>query len=388
MRAALAAVLLSSLGAWAFGCAGAEPPREPDAVAIAGPGPGEAADKGPLYAKERLVFQSFDGDELPRNGDGGFPSHVAYNPARKEGGKATFSIEKTDAVAGKSLRISVIEGSLYIQFNPYNYANNPGYPRGPRAFARQYAQQAGAWKFDTYNRVRLWIKAPTNAPPHRTNGSQNADVGTFVKSVAKADANSDETGGGHYYHLINLPALGEWTQVVLNAHPDHARGNSGSVDPGFLPHPTKEDKYNYFDTLTRFYISYPNEAPKSYPADFLLDEIEFFREPRPENNAGISAVTATYRPSDNRLVLTWNRGKGDPGKHEVRYAFADIHKSGWKAAKEAPNGIVTPPGEVGYNNMVYDTTELPVGTERYLFVAIKPQASEQFTQIVVPIRMK
>src|SRR5262249_48086999 len=151
---------------------------------------------------------------------------------------------------------------------------------------------------------------------------------------------------------------------------DHARGTGGGVDPGVLQHPTGEERYNYFDALTRFYIQYPYVAPKSYPAEFLLDEIEFYKEPRPENDAQVHSLTATYRPTDNRLVLTWNRKTAEGQiKHEVRYAFADIHAIGWKAAKPAPKGTITPPTDGGYNNMVYDTTMLPLGTRSVVYIA-------------------
>ena len=71
------------------------------------------------------------------------------------------------------------------------------------------------------NRMRFWIKLPTSATQHRTDGRANLNVGTYVKRVQDPDSRSDETGGDHYYHMINVPALGRWTQVILNMHPDH-----------------------------------------------------------------------------------------------------------------------------------------------------------------------
>jgi len=237
--------------------------------------------------------------------------------------------------------------------------------------------------------MRFWMKAPANGPQHMTTGQCNIEFGTYIRRVKDTDWHSDETGGGHYYHLLNIPALGEWTQVVVNMHPDHRRGDPGHVDPGVLTHPTKEDEYNYFDTLTRFYIQYPYVAPKKYPADFLLDEMEFFKEPARENDEQVYSLTATYRASDNRLVLTWNREKaGDKVKHEVRYAFSDIHALGWGAAKRAPQGILTPPGDGAYNNMVYDTTSLPLSRQSVVYIAIKPLNSQRFSQIIVPLIRK
>ncbi len=353
-------------------------------------GPEGKSGVSPVYAKERLVLLSFDNPTPPQNGDGeGYPHNGSYNPQRKEGGKATCSIEDTDAIAGSSLRIQLTEGKLYLQFNPYNYTGKPSYPPGPRAFARQYAPNAADWKFNTYNRMRFWIKVPTNGSGHRTNGSHNVEFGTYVKRVTNPDRYSDEAGGTHYYHQLNLPALGEWTQVILNMHPDHRRGSGGNVDPGVLAHPTGEDQYNYFDSLTRFYLQYPYVAPKKYPASFLLDEMEFYQEPAQENDAQVYSLTATYRGIRNRLLVTWNRKIAEGNiKHEVRYAFADIHTIGWKAAKPAPLGLITPPADGGYNNMVYDTTQLPLAKRAAVYIAIKPQNSNRFSQIVVPLFRK
>lgn len=330
-----------------------------------------------------MVLLNFDDTNTPCNGDGdGYPNNYKSN---KEGGTATLSIEPSDAIFGHSLRMHLTEGKLYAQFNPYNYVGNGSYPPGPRAFARQYAKRAADWKFNTYDRMRFWIKVPVNGPIHATNGTNPVEFGTYVKHVKNPDHYSDETGGAHYYHQLNWPAVGEWTQVILNMHPDHIRGTSGGVDPGILPHPTKEG-FNYFDALARFYIRYPYVSPKSYPADFLLDEIEFFRQPNQENDSQVYSLSATYRQADNRLIVTWNRNMTENHiKHEVRYTFSDIHENGWKTARKAPNGIITPAGDGGYNGMVYDTTTLPLTGHAMIYLAIKPENSDLFTQIVVPL---
>src|SRR5262249_46369884 len=210
-------------------------------------------------------------------------------------------------------------------------------------------------------------------------GRANTEIGTYVRKASSKNFYSDEDGGNHYYHFLNLPALAEWTQVVLNMHPDHRRSDPGSADPGVLPHPTGEEKFNYFDTLTRFYIDY-KAAPKSHPADFLLDEFEFFQQPHEENDKRAYSLTATYRASDNRLVLTWSRDKAsDKTRHEVRYAFFDIHTKGWKAATPAPGGIIKPLGDGPYNNMVYDSKEVPLSDHAFVYLAVKPTDSSSFS---------
>src|SRR5262249_3983834 len=146
------------------------------------------------------------GDEYPQFRD---------DPGRREGGKFTASIQDAGAVAGKCLRLELTEGALYAQFNPSD--------RGTRGFARDYVVGPADWKFNTYNRLQFWIQAPPSAPPHKTTGQGNIELGTYLKRVENADIYSDETGGGHFYHLLNIPAAGRWTQVVINMHPHHIR---------------------------------------------------------------------------------------------------------------------------------------------------------------------
>jgi hypothetical protein len=319
-----------------------------------------------------IVLQSFNGSKIPRNKGGDtYPSQ--YGGV----GKGTVSLNKKDSVKGNSLQIHLTSGRFYPQFNPY----------GPvlRGFAREYVSRRKPWKFNHYNRLRFWIKVPSTATPHLLTGQGNIEFGTYVKRVGSPDNYSDETGGGHFYHILNVPAVGQWTQVVLNMHPSHQRGSPGGMEHGNMPHPTKEDKYNYFDALTRFYMEALG-APSSYPAKYLVDEFEFYRESYPENDNQIYSITGTYVPTKKRLIITWCRNKDENKiKHEVRYAFANIHALGWKKAKAAPDGIITPPGDQGYNGMVYDKAQFPVSGKSLVYVAIKPQNSEDFSQIAIPL---
>jgi hypothetical protein len=84
--------------------------------------------------------------------------------------------------------------------------------------------------------------------------------------------------------------------------------------------------------------------------------------------------------------VTWNRAKDENDiKHEVRYAFSDIHQIDWNAAKPALRGIITPPGWQGYNGMVYDTTALPLAGRSVVYIAIKPKNSRLFSPIAIPL---
>ena len=332
-------------------------------------------------ATPRITLLDFEegGPAVNQAGDGYPTFYDGRSGSRGEGGLFTTEIDPSDAFRGRSLRLRLTEGAFYAQFNPYDREGN-------RGFAREYTRTPAGWKFNTYNRMRLWIKLPEGATPHRLDGRSNLNVGTYVKRVAGADPRSDESGGNHYYHNINVPALGAWTQVVLNMHPDHRRGNDGNIDLGELPHPTGEQGFNYFDTLTRFYIQ-DEAAPAKHPADYRLDEIEFYQETAQENDEQVYSLTETYLPTSNRLIISWRRNKKE-GKvrHEIRYAFQDLHHIGWSAAVSAPGGLITPPGTGGYNGMVYDTTLLPLQGQKLLYLGIKPEGSQLFSQIAVPLR--
>lgn len=327
-----------------------------------------------LEANVVMKFLDFAAPVPPVNKAGaGYPNQYAPE------GTANVSLDESNAVSGRSIRFEVVKGVLYAQFNAHN-------PDGTRGFAREYVSQPEKWRFNTYNRLSFWLKSPTNAVPLKENGQGNMDVGTYVKKVKEADARSDETGGGHWYHLLNIAPTGTWTKVVVNMHPHHIRGASGGQEHGDQPHPTGEQEYNYFDTLTRFYISAQHGSPSSYPAVFRFDEFEFYREPHPENDEQVYSIAATYVAAENRLILTWSRRKDENTvKHEVRYAFSNIHEIGWDKATRAPSGIVTPPGFQGYNGMVYATTALPLTGKAKVYLAIKPENSAVFSQIALPL---
>ena len=170
-------------------------------------------------------------------------------------------------------------------------------------------------------------------------------------------------------------------------YPDHERGVTG--DPGEQSYPTVDggdpaNTYNFFDTLTSFYIAGEGDNPVNYPAEYRVDDIQFFKEPYLENDAQVHSLTATFVPTGNRVVVTWNTGWGDSGIHEVRYAFSDIHQLGWNAATPAPDGSI-PLNSSGYAGRVYDTTALPLSGHSMVYIAIKPQNSNLFSQIAVPL---
>src|SRR5262249_32525608 len=68
----------------------------------------------------RMVLLDFDGTSVPTNKEGrNYPTYYHDPTGRKEGGKFEASIFKDDAISGSSLKLHLVEGALYAQFNPY-----------------------------------------------------------------------------------------------------------------------------------------------------------------------------------------------------------------------------------------------------------------------------
>ncbi len=327
----------------------------------------------------QLTFQNFDGPTPPKNLEGdGYP--YAYEGGT-EGGPLSISIDTSKKVAGSgSLKLTLLSGfQFYPQWNPWD-----GFSR---TFARAYSQSS-PWKFNTYNRLRMWFFVPANTPAYEgTDGTHNYYLGTYVKRVTNPDSNSDEAGGGHFYHNFNI-LRGQWSMCTFNSHPGHERGESGGVDTGNVPYPTSGDPantYNYFDALTRFYIQ-ETSSGGPFPRDYWIDELLFYQEQRPENDTQIYSICVSVTAASNRIFLTWNRLKDQNDvKHEVRYAFSDIHSLGWNNATPAPGGTVAPPGWQGNNNMVYDTTAINLTGQSTIYLAVKPQNSSVFSQVAFPL---
>jgi RNA polymerase sigma factor (sigma-70 family) len=324
---------------------------------------------------DRAVLVNFDGPTLPMNLAGNpYPNnHVEGGP--EDGGPARLSLNADQAVAGNCLMVELLSGRLKMQFEADNGKHH--------TFAREQAADPSRWQFNTYNRMRFWIKTPAVSPPHKTNGDANMNVGTYARRVRNANIYS-LSDAGTFRHSINVPALGAWTQVVLNAHPHVSQGTL-STDP---LHPTGEPDFNYFDAMTRFYIE-AMQQPARHPAVYHFDEIEFFREPNAENDAQVYSITATHIAAQNRLIVTWHRPTEEESiRYELRYAFRSIHEIGWDKAEPAPDGKIAPPGTQTRTGQVYDTTALPLAGQSFVYIAIKPESAKLFSQIAVPLKLR
>ena len=286
----------------------------------------------------------------------------------------------------KSLRVTVQfngetgdpnSGNIYMQFRPVQC-------NGHTVNMWEFVEDT--YTFDYYNRMRIWIKIAegvTKLP----DGKKNTAIGTYVRKQ-DADPLDQEDGGGHYYHEFNLQYTGEWHQLLWDFHPHARRGDSGGLDRGVLEYPTTTGAgWNAFDALNRWYIDINWRPPDPYPGVYYIDHIELFHDPNPENVLQIYSLHGTFVPSTNMLYVGWSRYKPEGTiDHEVRYAFSSVHSLGWANATPAPNGIVSPLGQGGYNGMEYETNLINVGTNDIIFVAIKPENSSDIREIRIPLK--
>ncbi len=153
----------------------------------------------------------------------------------------TASIDNQNGLTGEnSLKVNVTGGNIYLQFYPKNgtWLNTKNFVEG--------------WSNDRYNKLRFWVKLPSGIRKPG-GGRKNVTVGTYVRATW-GDKNNAEDGGGHFYHNYEMESTGEWQQIIVDMHPDHRRGASGSAEHYYIPYRTGEAGYNYFDTMTRFYI--------------------------------------------------------------------------------------------------------------------------------------
>jgi hypothetical protein len=335
-----------------------------------------------LYSTVTLSNQSVILDDFEQqnirviNSKANYPQSILWSqydhPENSQLGYESLSSEEA-YTGNKSLKVTVQNGHVYFHFYPYTNGWD---------FMHQHTLTK-PWKFNTYNRLKFWVKLPPGI--NRVGGGkQNTTFGTYYR---KSDGNvqSAESGGNHPYHFYDLESTDEWHQIIVDTHPNHIRGVTGSREHGNRSHPTKEENFNYFDSITRFYFDMDGNAPNR-PADFYFDDFELYTANPNENIEQVYSLHGVYNKKSNQIIVGWMRDKNQNAiKHEVRYAFSDIYDSGWDLALKAPAGIITPSGWGGHNGMNYRTNKILLQDHNVLYLAIKPENSDKFRQIEIPL---
>jgi hypothetical protein len=299
-------------------------------------------------------------------------------------GTGTVSISTFDKFQGlHSLNVfqAACATASCWQLQYYTYTEGiPGF-NDDWHFIREFVQNPSQYQVNKVNRLRFWIKLPLGISGP-TDGSHNFEFGTFIRCPT---CSGHEDNNNHWYHAMSMSSSGAWHQVIIDTHPNHQRGGPGDYEWGDQTYVEGMVGYNYFDLMTNFYLD--NGYAPVPTGNFYLDSFELYQETNDENTDQIYALNGGYGASNNTLSIGWNRNKNeDTVNHEVRYSFSDVFASGWGAATPAPNGVVTPPGTGGYNSMNYSTNQIDVSGRSAIYIAIKPQNSSRFRQIVIPIQ--
>ena len=308
-----------------------------------------------------------------------------------DGCTGTTSITTSEQHDGTHALDSYFQSGDDWQAHFYTYTENlPGWPNGWNLVSKlannpsmNPAGGTPAWELNKVNRLRFWIKFdnPSFAPSSNPN-SHNLEFGTFIRCPTCTGQESDNN---HWYHFLNLGYTGGvWQQVIIDTHPDHIRSANGNQEWPDQIH-LYGPGYTYFDLMTRFYIDVPYGA-LPVGTHVYLDGFEFYQETNNENVDQIRSLTAAYVPATNEIRVSW-RGRKDQDtiQHEVRYSFSDIFASGWAGATPAPNGMVGPACCGGDNGMVYQTNAINLSAGSVIYLAIKPQNSDLFRQIAIPV---
>src|SRR4029077_6593481 len=127
--------------------------------------------------------------------------------------------------------------------------------------------------------------------------------------------------------------------------PSHLRNHSpdegGNTEWGLRRYITGEAGYNYFDSMTRFYLDMAYGPLATLPGSLYIDRVTYENVVADANIEDVYGMTGYYDPSGTKTYVSWQRRNNyDATSHEVRYAWSDIHVSGWNAATPAPDGTV------------------------------------------------
>jgi len=171
------------------------------------------ADPNGSTTETRLLWNQYEGD--PTEGP---------DPGSEE-------ISNTESIDGnQSLKINVSSGNIYAQF--YSHINSTTWD-----WLRSFITE-GSWEFNTYNRLRFWVKLPPGISK-AGDGQSNTHFATYYRK-STGDTSSAESGGNHFYHYYDIESTGQWHQIIVDWHPNHIRGRNGGTDWGQREHPPEK----------------------------------------------------------------------------------------------------------------------------------------------------
>lgn len=318
-----------------------------------------------------------DGDNAKVRRDAGDLSITDINPI--EGSRSiafTAATDPNDNIGDNApVDYTPIPSAPYLQF--YTHSDQR-WQYIHEVIQNNYGDE---WKFNFYNRLVFYVKTPEETV---VDGNMNLSVGTYYASIINGPPTSGDAevgGGNHGYHRYKI-SNGVTTKVIVDFNPTHIRGAGGGQEQPYMEYPILSDagKYNYWDMLTRLYFA--GARGSEFGLEYQFDNFYFYRENRKEENHEVYSLAASYKPSLGETYLSFNVNKErveEDAFYEVRYAFTDIHELGFD---NAPLWMVT--GDQGYqgeNIVGISTTDIDVGSNSILYLAVKKVGDTLFRQI-------
>lgn len=265
------------------------------------------------------------------------------------------------------------------------------------------------WIFNYYDRMRFWVKVSPSVEFPPLASSQQLDIGTYTRA-GWGDDGDQEDGGWHYYHKFCFGYTGEWHQVIVDMAPQAVRSKKYYGPPGIgsgtfnspaengnwsgLNWESLTQNVNYFDRLTSFYIDYGRREndDTNQPHYMKIGQMEFYKEPYDEASPEvIASLNGVYVPGSNRLYVAWKgnliESPMDTTDHQVVYSFSNIHVNGWGSGTSIgySNGSTADITNGGYRDMRIDRTDITMGANDIIYVAIRKKGTTPFRQIAIPL---
>ena len=345
--------------------------------------PGESQRKGATKAPgslDNIVLGDFEGQNAVVGDTTGFFGVIGAPTAslRIVSGQAAVGDRSLAVTSGVGERPSLV-------FKPE--AN------GTPLFLKDVLVQPASWPGNGYfNRLEFFVFVDSTTSP---SAGRNLVVTTSTRDPDSGLPLGGAGGGGaKFRHKFQVPHSGGWQKVVLDVHADEALGRSpppGKQDYGVITNPlgTLTSKgHSYYDVVDQMEIHFEG-ASTVEAATWKIDGVRLYREDYLENEENVHSMTGSVvlNPSGvlgPELFASWTRNKDDLSAHEVRYAYANIHETGFNSANVLPEvpSTADPTMQVAMTSGL----QSPPPAATHLYLAVRPKGAVAFKQIKIPIR--
>ena len=163
---------------------------------------------------------------------------------------------------------------------------------------------------------------------------------------------------GHPYHWFGPCLPGAWNQFIVDERPTYSYDSKNSgrkVQRTRYPYDNVSDRggdcgdttHNWWDCAIYYYCHFAGGGfmcPMStgYDSPFYFGTQTLYQDPYPKDTACvnfIASVSGAYRADlgttgNGEVHVSWENGRQNRLRVEVRWSFADIHANGWDSASK------------------------------------------------------